>query len=437
MSNPSIEYNFRLKDSLLGVQFLFVAFGALVLMPILTGLDTSVALFTAGVGTLIFQFICRKKVVPIFLASSFAFIAPISFAVEKWGLSAAMGGVVFAGLAYTAFSFVVRYKGASFVHKILPAVVVGPVIMTIGLILSPSAVGMATASGDMLGAYQALNPHFSANDAMIIAGVSLLVTLICIMFAKGMMKLVPILCGVSAGYILSCFYGIVDFSKVASAPWFAMPNFTTPTFQLDAILYMIPVIIAPIIEHIGNVIAIGNVTKYDFVKKPGLENTLLGDGIATTVAAFVAGPPCTTYAEVTGAVRLTRAFNPAIMTWSAIAAILLAFVSKLGALIASIPACVLGGIMILLFGIIASVGMETLIKAKVDMANPRNMVIIALILVPALGGMILDLGVATFSQIGLGAVVGVVLNLVLPHVENAEELDLPQVHELADEKDAK
>ena len=207
------------------------------------------------------------------------------------------------------------------------------------------------------------------------------------------------------------FTGLSILARLKSAPWFAMPNFSAPTFELDAILYMIPVIIAPIIEHIGNVVAISNVTKTDFVKSPGLHNTLLGDGIATSAAALVAGPPCTTYAEVTGAVRLTRAFNPAIMTWAAIVAIALAFIGKLGALIASIPACVLGGIMILLFGIIASVGMESLIKAKVDMNEPRNMVIIALILVPALGGMVLDLGFASFSQIGLGAIVGVCLNL--------------------------
>lgn len=416
----STEYNFRFKDALLGAQFLFVAFGALVLMPILTGLDSSVALFTAGVGTLIFQFICRKRVVPIFLASSFAFIAPISFGIQQWGLSAAMGGVFFAGLAYSAFSFVVRFKGADFIEKILPAIVVGPVIMTIGLILSPNAVSMATAGGDALKKYQALNANFSSTDAMIIAGISLITTLLAITFAKGMLKLVPILCGVVAGYVASYFYGIIDFSAVKSAPWFAMPNFSAPTFELDTILYMIPVVIAPIIEHIGNVVAISNVTKTDFVKSPGLHNTLLGDGIATSAAALVAGPPCTTYAEVTGAVRLTRAFNPAIMTWAAIVAIALAFIGKLGALIASIPACVLGGIMILLFGIIASVGMESLIKAKVDMNEPRNMVIIALILVPALGGMVLDLGFASFSQIGLGAIVGVCLNLILPKTKISE-----------------
>lgn len=408
------DYKFRFKDALLGAQFLFVAFGALVLMPILCGLDISVALFTAGLGTLIFQLICRQKVVPIFLASSFAFIAPISFAVSKWGLPAAMGGVFFAGLVYSAFSFFVKIKGKSFIDKFLPPIVVGPVIMTIGLVLSPSAVSMAMANGDMLKNYQILNPNFSQNDAMIIAGISLLVTLLCIMFAKGMLKLIPILCGIAAGYIISYFYGIIDFSPVKEAPWFRVPNFTAPKFELDAILYMIPVVIAPIIEHIGNVVAISNVTNYDFTKKPGLHKTLLGDGIATSVAALLAGPPCTTYAEVTGAVRLTKAFNPAIMTWSAFTAILLAFVGKLGALIATIPACVLGGIMILLFGIIASVGMESLIKNSADMNEPRNMIIIALVLVPALGGMVLDFGFASFSQIGLGAIIGVFLNLILP-----------------------
>lgn len=416
----STKYNFRLRDLLLGAQFLFVAFGALVLMPILTGLDTSIALFTAGIGTLIFQFVCRKKIVPIFLASSFAFIAPINFGISKWGLSATMGAVFVAGIAYSAFSFVVKYKGFKFVEKILPPIVVGPVIMTIGLVLSPSAVNMAIPTGDALKAYQALNPNFTTNEAMIIAGVSLFITLLCIAFAKGMLKLIPILCGIVAGYAMSIFYGIVDFSVVKNTPWFSIPNFTFPTFQMDAILYMIPVIIAPIIEHIGNVIAISNVTKDDFIKNPGLEKTLLGDGIATSVAALLAGPPCTTYAEVTGAVRLTRAFNPAIMTWSAIVAIMLAFVGKLGALISSVPACVLGGIMILLFGIIASVGIESLIKNRVDMDSPRNMIIIALILVPALGGMVLDLGFASFSQIGLGAIVGVFLNLVLPHKKSEE-----------------
>lgn len=400
-------YHFRAGDALFGAQFLFVAFGALVLMPILTGLDVNVALFTAGIGTLIFQICTRKRVVPIFLASSFAFIAPITFSVAQWGMSATMGGLVAAGGFYVILSFIVRFKGQDFIYKLLPPVVVGPVIITIGLILSPSAVDMAMGKG----------ASYSSQTSLIIAGISLVATIIAITFGKGMMKLIPILIGIFVGYIVSIFYGIVDFSPIAKASWFSIPNFSTPTFELNAMLYMIPVAIAPTIEHIGNILAIGNVTKTDFIKNPGLKDTFLGDGLATSAAAFFGGPPNTTYSEVTGAVRLTKAYNPGIMTWTAIVAILLAFVGKLGALIATIPASVIGGIMVLLFGIIASVGMETLIKHKVDLADPRNMIIVSLILVFAIGGMVFDFGVASFSGIGLGAIAGVILNLVLPKTD--------------------
>ncbi|MBT0612212.1 uracil-xanthine permease family protein [Campylobacter hyointestinalis] len=400
-------YHFRAGDALFGAQFLFVAFGALVLMPILTGLDINVALFTAGIGTLIFQICTRKRVVPIFLASSFAFIAPITFSVAQWGMSATMGGLVAAGGFYVILSFIVRFKGQDFIYKLLPPVVVGPVIITIGLILSPSAVDMAMGKG----------ASYSSQTSLIIAGISLVATIIAITFGKGMMKLIPILIGIFVGYIVSIFYGIVDFSPIAKTSWFSIPNFSTPTFELNAMLYMIPVAIAPTIEHIGNILAIGNVTKTDFIKNPGLKDTLLGDGLATSAAAFFGGPPNTTYSEVTGAVRLTKAYNPGIMTWTAIVAILLAFVGKLGALIATIPASVIGGIMVLLFGIIASVGMETLIKHKVDLADPRNMIIVSLILVFAIGGMVFDFGVASFSGIGLGAIAGVILNLVLPKTD--------------------
>ncbi|PSM53206.1 xanthine/uracil permease [Campylobacter blaseri] len=408
--NPT-DYDFRVKDAVLGAQFLFVAFGALVLMPILTGLDVNVALFTAGIGTLIFQICTRKKVVPIFLASSFAFIAPIAFSVKEWGISATMGGLVFAGLFYVALSFLVRLKGEEFLHKLLPPVVVGPVIITIGLILSPSAVGMAMGK----------DASYSQELSIIIAMITLISTIIVIMFGKGIFKLIPIICGVSVGYGVSLLAGIIDFSPVASASWLALPNFKTPTFELNAILYMIPVAIAPTIEHIGNIIAIGNVTKHDYLKEPGLKNTLLGDGLATSVAAFFGGPPNTTYSEVTGAVRITKSFNPAIMTWTAFTAIILAFVGKLGAFIATVPACVIGGIMLLLFGIIASVGMETLIKNQVDVNNPKNIIIISLILVFAIGGMMFDFGFASFSGIGLGALIGVILNFVLPDIKIDEK----------------
>ena len=360
-------YNLRSKDALVGVQFLFVAFGALVLVPILTGLDTSVALFTAGIGTLLFQLITRKHVPPIFLASSFAFIAPLSFGVKEWGIAATMSGVIAAGLFYVVLSLLIRLKGEGFLHKILPPVVVGPVIM---------------------------------------------------MFGRGMLRLVPILCGIAAGYCASLFVGIVDFTPILNAPWFALPNFTAPVFKLEAVIYMVPIAIAPAIEHIGDMLAISNVTKENFLKNPGLKSTLLGDGLATSLAGCFGGPPNTTYSEVTGAVSITKAYNPAIMTFAALAAILLAFVGKLGAALSTIPAPVIGGIMLLLFGIIASVGMETLIKNSVDLAEPRNMIIVALIFVCAIGGMVLDFGAMSFSGVGLGAIIGITLNLVLPKTKH-------------------
>ncbi len=404
-------YHFSLKDSIIGVQFLFVAFGALVLVPILTGLDANVALFTAGLGTLLFQIITRKNVPPIFLASSFAFIAPMTFSIKEWGVAATMGGVVFAGLFYVVLSFIVRFRGEGFLHKILPPVVVGPVIMTIGLILSPAAVNMAMGKGQSA---------YTQTEALIVAGISLVATIIVMMIGRGILRLVPILCGILVGYVAAYFFGMVNFAPIIEAAWFKLPNFSAPSFELDAILYMIPIAIAPAIEHIGDMLAISNVTKENFLKNPGLKNTLLGDGLATSLAAFFGGPPNTTYSEVTGAVSITKAYNPAIMTWTSITAIVLAFVGKLGAALSTIPAPVIGGIMLLLFGIIASVGMETLIKNKVDLADPRNMIIVALIFVFAIGGMVLDFGVVSFTGIGLGAITGIVLNLFLPKSRHYE-----------------
>jgi uracil permease len=403
------DYNFRAKDSILGLQFLFVAFGALVLVPILTGLDPSVALFTAGLGTLVFQYVNKGAIPPIFLASSFAFIAPISYGVQTWGIAATMSGLVAAGLLYVLLSMLIRLKGDGFIHKLLPAIVVGPVIMSIGLILSPVAVNLAMGkTGD--GA-AVLVPFESA---IVISMLALFVTVFFSLLGKGMFKLIPILAGIVIGYIVSLMYGIVDFSVVSKASWFAIPSFTAPEFNWQAIIFILPIAIAPAIEHIGDMLAISNVTKEDYLKKPGLKNTLLGDGLATSVAALFGGPPNTTYSEVTGAVTITKAYNPAIMTWAAIFAITLAFVGKVGGLLSTIPTPVMGGIMLLLFGIIATLGISTLIKAKIDFTCPRNMIIVSMILVFSIGGMTFNFGGVPFSGIGLGAIVGILLNLVLP-----------------------
>lgn len=398
----------QFKTILTGAQMLFVAFGALVLVPLLTGLDTNVALLTAGVGTLAFQFITRRQV-PVFLASSFAFIAPIIACKELYGQEATMGALLVAGVAYMVLSLVVKFKGTDALHRVLPPVVVGPVIMVIGLALAPVAVNMAMGkSGD--GGAQ-LVPY---SQAIWISMAALCTTLVVAVFGRGIWKLVPILAGVVVGYLFALFYGVVDFAVVNEASWVAMPAIAAPEFKWQAILFMIPVAIAPAIEHIGDMMAISNVTGKDYIKKPGLHRTLMGDGVATSMAAALGGPPNTTYSEVTGAVMLTKNFNPKVMTWTAIIAIALAFIAKMGAALQSIPVPVMGGIMILLFGSIAVVGLKTLMKANIDISEPRNLVIVALILVLGIGGMQIGGNEFALQGVSLCAIFGIILNLVLP-----------------------
>ncbi len=394
-----------------GAQMLFVAFGALVLMPLLTGLDTSVALFTAGIGTLLFQLITKRQV-PIFLASSFAFIAPILYGVQTWGIPATMGGLMAAGCMYVLLGAAVRIKGTGFIQKLLPPVVVGPVIIIIGLGLAPVAVNMAlgkTGDGSAV--------LVEGDTALIISLLSLLTTIFVAIFAKGLLKLMPILAGIIVGYGLSLAYGIVDFNPVLQASWIAIPNFVAPEFNWHAIAFMIPVAIAPAVEHIGDILAISNVTGKDYIKKPGLHRTLAGDGIATIAASAFGGPPNTTYSEVTGAVTLTKNFNPKIMTWTAITAIMLAFVGKLGALMQTIPVPVMGGIMCLLFGSIAAVGLNTLIRNQVDLSEARNLSIVGVTLVFGIGGMAFGIGSFSLSGISLCGIVAILMNLVLPEAK--------------------
>jgi len=411
MSQPdtsSTEYNFKPNQIIIGAQMMFVAFGALVLVPLLTGLDPNVALFTAGAGTLIFQVITRGKV-PIFLASSFAFIAPIIYGVKTWGIPATMCGLAAAGCLYILLSLLIRWQGSGIIQRILPPIVVGPVIMVIGLILAPVAVHMAlgrTGDGSAV-----LVPR---NTALIISMISLATTILVSLLGKGMLKLIPILSGVIVGVLVSIPFGLIDLSAVSKASWIAVPNFVFPEWNLQAILFIVPVAIAPAIEHFGDVLAIGSITGKNYLKDPGIHNTMMGDGIATSFASFLGGPPNTTYSEVTGAVALTRAFNPAIMTWAAIFAIVLAFIGKVGVLLQSIPTPVMGGIMLLLFGAIMVVGLNTLVKAGQDLMEPRNMSIVALILVFGFGGMSFSAGEFTIKGIGLAGILGVSLNLVLP-----------------------
>jgi len=415
ISSP--DYDLRFKDSLIGAQMMFVAFGALVLVPLLTGLDPNVALFTAGVGTLIFQML-TKGMVPIFLASSFAFIAPIIYGVQTWGIPGTMCGLAAAGVLYMILSVCVKAFGSGFLHRILPPVVVGPVIMVIGLVLAPVAVFMAVGkTGD--GAV-VLVPQ---NTALVVSMITLLTTVFVSLLGRGMFRLVPILCGVIVGYLVSIPLGLIDLSPVAKAPWVAVPGFVFPEWNFQAVLFIVPVAIAPAIEHFGDVLAIGSVTGRDYIKAPGIHRTMFGDGLATSFASFLGGPPNTTYSEVTGAVTLTKAFNPAIMTWAAIFAIALAFIGKLGALLQTIPVPVMGGIMLLLFGAITVVGLNTMVRAGEDLTEARNLSIIALILVFGIGGMSFSFGKFTMGGIGLAGITGVVLNLVLPGKQAKDSLE--------------
>jgi len=409
MATPSpTDYTLRVRDFPVGAQMLFVAFGALVLVPLLTGLDPNVALFCAGVGTLIYQ-VLTKFQIPIFLGSSFSFIAPIMLAMQRHGMAATLGGLASVGIAYILFAFIIKVRGTAFLQRYLPHIVTGPVIMVIGLILAP--VGVFMAMGKAGDGSKILYPE---GQAMTISLISLAVTVLVAIRGKGLLKLLPIITGIAAGYVVSLFMGIVDFTPVAKAPWFKLPDFVAPTFNLDAVLIILPVAIAPIIEHIGSILAIGQVTGKDYITKPGVHRSLMGDGVATTLAGFLGGPPLTTYAEVTGAVSLIKIYNPALMTWAAITAIGLAFIGKLGALLATIPTPVMGGIMLLLFGAIMVVGLNSLVQDGQDLMKPRNMVIVALIVVLGMGKMSFNLGGVHLEGIGLAGVAGVLLNALLP-----------------------
>lgn len=397
-----------LKKATLGFQMLFTAFGALVLVPLLTGMDSNVALFSAGVGTLLFQLLTKRQI-PVFLGSSFAFIPAIIFGTKTWGLPATMSGLAAAGLLYLLLGLLIKIKGNNFLERLLPPMITGPIIMLIGLILAPVAVNMAMGkAGDA--SIQLMDP----SKSYLLAFVTLGATAFASIWGKGFLRLSSILFGLSIGYVLSILIGVVDFSPVAQASILSVPNFVLPIFNLEAILFIVPIAIAPAIEHYGDISAISSVTGKDFTKEPGLHRSLMGDGIATMFAGLVGGPPNTTYSEVTGAVALTKSFNPAIMTFAAVSAIILSFVGKLGAFLQTIPVAVMGGLLILLFGNIIVIGLGLLTKSKDDIHDPRNMAIMSIMFICGIGGMTLQAGNFSLKGVGLASILGLILNLILP-----------------------
>lgn len=396
------------KTILLGMQHTFTMFGATVLVPILTGMSVSVALFMAGICTLIGHFIMKNRV-PVFLGSSFAFIAPIIAVVEMVkanggadGAQYAAGGIVIAGLIYAIFAILIYLFGVEKVVSFFPPIVTGPMIMVIGLNLAPTAIGMAS-------------------ENWLLAIVAFAVVVAVNIFAKGFLQVIPVITGLIVGYVVAVITGNVDFTAVGQAAWVGFPDFAIAKFDLSYIMVIAPVAFATIVEHIGDVIAIGATVEDDFTKDPGLHRTMLADGLMTALSSFVGGPANTTYSENTGVLALTRVWDPLVMKIAAIFAIILGGVPKIAALISTIPGSVIGGISIVLFGMIASIGLRTVVENKVDFSKSRNLIIAATILVLGIGGAVLPFKIGSFSLslqgMGLAAIVGIILNKILPQAK--------------------
>jgi len=389
------------KKVVLGVQHTFTMFGATVLVPILTGLDIGVALFMAGVCTLWFHLATQGKV-PIFLGSSFAFIAPIAAVSSMYGLEYAQGGIVISGLIYLLFALLVFLFGVKRVISLFPPIITGPIVIIIGLMLAPVAIN-------------------NAQENWWLAIISFLVVAAVSIFTKGFIKLLPVICGLVVGYIVAAATGNVDFTPIREAAWIGIPNFTIAKFNLDAVLIIAPVAIATVVEHLGDMTSIKALTGKDIFQSPGVHRTLFADGVASSISSMFGGPANTTYSENSGVMALTKVFNPVVMRIAACFAILLSVVPKLSAIISTIPTPVIGGISIVLFGMIASVGARNLVENKVDFKQSRNLFIFAVIMVLALGldpdiGLQIPIGAFTLklTPLALAAIVGIILNKILP-----------------------
>ena len=408
----------------LSLQHLFAMFGATVLVPFLVGLDTSVTLFSSGVGTLIYIFICKGKI-PAYLGSSFAFITGLTtlLAVTPGNIASndriavAMGGCVVVGLIYIAVALLIGKFGTRWIDVLLPPVVIGSVVMVIGLGLARVAVDMATKGAS--GQYQ--TPYF------LVALAALAIAVLAAVFFKGFLGVIPVLIGIIGGYVVALLAGQVDFSAVRTAAPFAVPPFVFPKFELGAILLLAPVSLVVITEHIGHLIVTNNVVGRDLVKDPGLHRSLAGDGVATAISGMLGGPPNTTYGENIGVMAITRVFSVWVIGGAAVLAIIMSFLPTVGALIRTIPVQVMGGICILLFGIIASAGIRMLVEAGIDFSQKRNLIIASVVLVIGIGGAKIHLGGIEFGEMALATYVGILLNLILPHTPQLEGSDEVQV----------
>ena len=418
MNNVKYDVNDMPKAGLLvglSFQHLFAMFGATVLVPILVGIDPAIALFSSGLGTLAHLTVTKYKI-PAYMGSSFAYIAAMQMLMKTDGIAAVAQGAMAGGLVYLIVALVVKYAGNAWIDRVLPPIVVGPIIIVIGLSLAANAVKDATMVNDTYSIF-----------SLVISMVTLFAVILFNMYGKKIIGVIPILLGLIVGYIFSVVLGwltgheFVQFSKVAAAHWFQVPSFDIPFVNYDfklypsAILTMAPIAFVTMTEHFGHVMVLNSLTGRDYFKEPGLHRTLLGDGIATSVSAFLGGPANTTYGENTGVIGMTRIASVSVIRNAAFIAIALSFLGKFTALISTIPNAVLGGMSILLYGVITSNGLKVLIKERVDFGQMRNLIIASAMLVLGLGGAILKLGPVTLSGTALSAMTGIILNLILPY----------------------
>ena len=393
----------------LGVQHVLAMFGATVLVPYLTGLNPSIALICAGIGTLIFHAV-TKGIVPVFLGSSFAFIGATALVLKSQGIAVLKGGIISAGFVYVVMSYIVLKFGVEKIKSFFPPVVVGPIIMVIGLRLSPTALSLAGYA----------NNAFDV-DSLIIALVVVVTMIFISILKKSFFRLVPILISVAIGYFVAYLMGDVDLTKVAEASWIGLPAdgwevlTTLPKFTFTGVIAIAPIALVVFIEHIGDITTNGAVVGKDFFKDPGVHRTLLGDGLATMAAGFLGGPANTTYGENTGVLAVTKVYDPAILRIAAIIAIILGLIGKFGVILQTIPTAVMGGVSIILFGMIAAVGVRTIVEAQLDFSHSRNLIIASLIFVLGIAiGDIAVWGTISVSGLALAALVGIVLNKILP-----------------------
>ncbi|MTD38987.1 uracil permease [Erwinia sp. CPCC 100877] len=399
----------------LSLQHLFTMFGATVLVPILVGIDPGIALVSSGLGTLVYLFVTKGKI-PAYLGSSFAFIAAMQMLMKSDGYPAIAQGAVTTGLVYLIVSLIIKKIGSDWLDKILPPIVVGPVIMVIGLGLASNAANNAM-----------FNDGKYDFKFIAVALITLALTIFYNMFFKGFLGLIPILLGIVSGYLVALLFGIVDVELIKQAAWFAMPNFEIPFVQyqpklyLNAITTMAPIAFVTMTEHIGHLMVLNKLTKRDFFQDPGLSKTLMGDGAAQIVAGFVGGPPVTSYGENIGVLAITRVHSVFVIGGAAVFAVGLGFVGKLSAIILSIPGPVISGISFVLFGVIAASGLKILIDNQINFDKKKNLLIASVILVIGIGGLVFKLNTFELSSMALATVLGIILNLVLPETARSEE----------------